>query len=493
MPSYKYTGFSGLLNMGVGDFWKPANELSSCKNIQEDEVWVLKRVPWSLKATSNQVNLTSGNVNFLSSYYQNSSWTTYMIGGSNSGANYVLQYRTTWTWSALTGWTYTSRADAELSSVNYLDRLFVVWYDAVDGAYLAPATILWTTHSTTDVNVVTTSPWTGPMPWGKYVVEYNDLLYVLNTYIGSTKAPSSAYYCNDPINWAITWNNTLNFLEFWQQDWDEITGWAKSNDRLVVFKNNSMWTWDESNKKKIANIGCDSYKSIQEVNGILYWFNRNGMWRWDWAIPQLISGKVQPFIDAVNQLQLNKVVAVQNWLEYRLFIWTVTVRWITYTNCWIVFDVRREKFYVRCTKTNALSACEYVESNTWIKRSYFGSNTGYVYKFSQYIDWVNSDDGDDIDYFFTTNAVDFWDADVVKLIWTTHFYTLNANWLKYVIDADKSWEFNEWVSGQISWGNVYDDELTASGHRFTFKFFNKDQWTPMEFEWMILDVNIKEE
>ena len=486
MPAYNYTGFSGLLNMGVGDFWKPANELSSCKNIQEDEVGVLKRVPWTSKADSHQLNAGTVNVNFLSSYYQNSTWTTYMIWGSGSWADYVLQYRTTWAWTALTGGTYTSRLDAELSSVNYLDKLFIVWYDSVDSVFLPNATILWTTHSTSDANLTS-------MPQAKYVVEYNDLLYTLNSYIDSTKYPSNAYYSNDPVDNAITWNNTLNFLEFGQQDWDEITWGAKSNDRLVVFKNNSMWTWDESNKKKIGNIGCDSYKSIQEVNSILYWFNRNGIWRWDGAIPQLISGKVQPFIDAIDQSKLNKVVAVQNWLEYRMFIGTVVVRWVTYTNCWIVFDVRREKFYIRCTKTNALSACEYVESNTWIKRSYFGSNTGYVYKFNQYIDWINSDDWDDIDYFFVTNTIDLGAPEIEKLIGTVHFYTLNANWLKYQIDSDKSGEFNEWVPGQIVWKNVYDNEVTATGHRFTFKFFNKDQWTPMEFEWLVLNSDLKED
>jgi hypothetical protein len=56
------------------------------------------------------------------------------------------------------------------------------------------------------------------MPQAKYVVEYNDLLYTLNSYIDSTKYPSNAYYSNDPVDNAITWNNTLNFLEFGQQD-----------------------------------------------------------------------------------------------------------------------------------------------------------------------------------------------------------------------------------------------------------------------------------
>jgi hypothetical protein len=50
-----------------------------------------------------------------------------------------------------------------------------------------------------------------------------------------------------------------------------------------------MWTYDEENVKKIADIGCDSYKSIKVINGILYWANRDGIWRWAGDLPQLIS------------------------------------------------------------------------------------------------------------------------------------------------------------------------------------------------------------
>jgi len=45
MAVFQLLGFNGLLNIGVGDFGKPINELSACKNVQEDRVGILKRVP----------------------------------------------------------------------------------------------------------------------------------------------------------------------------------------------------------------------------------------------------------------------------------------------------------------------------------------------------------------------------------------------------------------------------------------------------------------
>jgi hypothetical protein len=62
-----------------------------------------------------------------------------------------------------------------------------------------------------------------------------------------------------------------------------------------------MWTYDEVSRKKVADIGCNSYKTIKVINGVLYWANRDGIWRWAGDLPQLISGKVQPFIDNADQ------------------------------------------------------------------------------------------------------------------------------------------------------------------------------------------------
>jgi hypothetical protein len=50
---FNFSSFSGLLNMGVGSFLKnysnqytrPQTELGACKNIQEDRIGILKRVP----------------------------------------------------------------------------------------------------------------------------------------------------------------------------------------------------------------------------------------------------------------------------------------------------------------------------------------------------------------------------------------------------------------------------------------------------------------
>jgi hypothetical protein len=129
------------------------------------------------------------------------------------------------------------------------------------------------------------------------------------------------------------------------------------------------------------------------------------MWRWGGDFPQLISAKVQPIIDSIDQTKLNEMIGAKHRYEYRLYIGNVTIDNNEYTNAWICFDVRREKFYIRATIHKPLDVTEHTEDKK--KRLYFGSDNGYVYKQSLYIDDINSDDGYEIDYFFTTNSLDF--------------------------------------------------------------------------------------
>lgn len=472
--------------MWVGEFNKPSNELKACKNVQEDRVGILKRVPWYSKADSNTVNLTAGNVNFLHHYFQSSadSWAgkSYLLASSNKWTGLTIQQRTTWAWSDVTWGTISSVADANIYAINYLDKAMIVWYDPVDKTYITPWVVSWTTFSTEDSDV-------SNMPSGRYIVRYRDLPYVLYTKIGSDIYPSRAYYPAAPVNMAIPvwgWNAPYNFEQFGQDDWDEITWWAEAYDHLVVFKTRSMWTYNQDTTMKVADIGCDSAKSIQTIWGILYWANRDWIWRWAGSLPQLISWKVQPFIDAIDQSKLWEMVASNYWFEYRLYIGDVTVDWIKYTKAWICFDVRREKFYIRSTSHQPLVTAKFIEDGK--ERMYFGSDNWFVYKQSTYIDNVNSDDWNEIDYFFITNDLDFSAPQTVKLSPSAYIFTKNASWMKYVFDTDARWEFDiEW--GQINESNLYDANIMASWNRIAVKFYGKDDDKPFEFEWFIFEVN----
>lgn len=474
MAKYNYTNFSWLLNIGASDFLKPVTELSSCKNVYEDAVWVLKRERWYSKFYSNWQGLW--NVIYLASL---DDWTTYwetVIAWINNWT-WLWIYEATWAWLTNLA-TTASRAWAQISWTTYLNRHFIVWYDWTDSEFLQNATVTHNTYSESDWNLTS-------MPQGKFIAQYRDLLYVLNTKIWSDVYPSRAYYNDDPVWWAITWTNTTNFLSFGQNDWDYITCWIEASDKLVVFKQRSMWTWNEENVKRVSDAWCESPRSLQVINGVLYWLNRDWIWRWDWALPQLISWKVQGLLEQMDMSKLSEVISIKNWLEYRVYIWDINYRWNVFSNCWIVFDARREKFRIRCTSHKPYSSCSHTVN--WVNHSYFWTAWWYVEKFAKPYENQNSDDWYEIDYMFETNLLDFWAPDIKKFSPRMTVFSKNPNGMKYVVDADNQDSYREdW--GQIIDANVFSADLGSEAYRYRVKFYGKDSWTPFEFEWITVEV-----
>jgi hypothetical protein len=360
---------------------------------------------------------------------------------------------------------------------NYFGRAFIVGYKS-GSTFLPNALIDGTTFKTSDSTFLT------DMPQGKFVVRYRDLLYILHALVSGTVYPTRAYYCDEPASNKIAWTGVAtNFVEFGYDDGDIITGGAECLDRLIVFKTNSMWKYDESSVEQIADVGCDSHRSIIKVNKVLYWYNRNGFWRWRGAQPELISAKAQPFIDAMSQSTLSSVVGVcYNGFEYRAFIGTVTVEGITYTNAWFCWDTRREKCYIRCTAAPAKSACTYTESNTGIQRAYFGDNDGFVYKFATKVDAVFSDSGTEIDSFFITKNLDYGVPEDRKIVNRMNVFSKYAMGMKVAVDVDNSGEFSEANKPIGMSRNVDEIPLIAGGNRYKYKFYEKGSSKSWQFE-----------
>ena len=480
MAKIDYTDFMGLLNTGAASFVKPNNELSAMKNFYEYKLGELKKVPGYEKCDDSQV-IDGKDVNALHHYFDSSSGTDYLIAGSDSSTNYVLEYRTNGAWASPTGTpSYTGAAGAEIDMVTYIDRAFIVGHDS--GTFLANAVINGTAYKTSDGTNLT------DMPKAKDVTRYNDLLYVANVDVSGTKYPNRAYYCDDPVDNAITWDNLdKKFLEFGQDDGDEIIGTVDALNRYIVFKKYSTWTWDETDKIKVLDIGCDSKKSIKVISKLPYWYNKNGIWRWAGGKEQLISKKVQPFIDAITI----DPIAVQYNMEYRLFIGTVTVDGTTYVNTWLCFDTLTEKFYIRCTADVAKSACTYIESDTKKRRAYFGNNDGYVMIFATDIDNVYSDNGNEIDAFFITNNLDHGSAATVNNNPHITIFSKNPQGMKMAIQTDNSGVFNK-NNISILNKNVESKDLNASGNRFKYKFYEKSANKSCQFEGFIVDIQEKE-
>lgn len=547
----RYLNFDGLLNAGVSDFLMLNNELSACKNVWVNKIGKLEKVPGYSECTigipspsssvspsaslspstspsasptnspspstspsvsvspsispsvspsssvsssispsiSPSVSPSSGqiidgeSVNYLHDYYDTSTRTSYLLATSDEDSDLTLEYRTTGVWATIgsIGATWDGYATSQPDMENYFGRAFIVGYKS-GTTYLPNALIDATTFKTADGTFLT------DMPQGKYIVRYRDLIYILHAKVSGTVYPTRVYYCDEPSAGTIAWTNVaINFQEFGYDDGEIITGGAEALDRLVIFKTNSMWEYNESSVEKVADVGCDSNRSIQKINKILYWYNRDGFWRWQGGQPELISAKAQPFIDAMDPANPQNVVGVPYYgFEYRAFIGTVIVEGITYTNAWFCWDTRREKGYIRCTANPSKSACLYTESNTGKRRTYFGDDDGWVYKFATSMDEVFDDDGAEIDSFFITKNLDYGAPEIKKLVNQMTVFTKNAVGMKLAVDVDNKGEYNE-ANTQILKRNIDKLSLVANGYRYRYKFYEKGSGKSWQFEGFVIN------
>lgn len=481
MSVIRYTNFDGLLNTGVSDFLLQNNELTACKNVWVYQLGKLQKVPGYEKVA----NAPFANApNYLHYYYIPSTTTNTLLAFYTDGTDYKWAYRTTgnWTLQAPTEWA--NYGDSQPSVANYLGKAFIVGHKS-GSTFLPNAAINETTFSTSDSDITN-------MPQGKFVVRYRDLLYVLYAKVDGTVYPSRAYYCDDPTGGSISWDNTdVNFVEFGYDDGDEITGAVDALDRLIVFKRFSMWKYDESSRIKIADIGCESYRSIVKINGIPYWSNHKGVWCWKGAYPELVSAKAQKFFDAIDQATLgDQVACMYNEEEYRLFIGDVTVDGYEYQNTWFCFNTRTENCYIRCTHHSATAACNYVQDNK--RRAYFMADNKYLMRFALPVDEIYSDDGEEIDSFFITKALDHGVPEDVKFTNKITFFTKYANGMKCAVEKDNSGVFSE-ENIAILRKNVEEKNMSASANRFRYKFYEKSDSKSWEFEGFVVETDLKEE
>ena len=491
MTPIRYTNFDGLINSNTSDFLMRDNELIAAKNVWTYKLGKLEKVPGTTETASGSVG-TDAEVTGLHWYFDTSDRVDYLLGIATKGDDLTMEFIAPNKEVPITSWTsieglstdWDGYADSIADMENYLGKTFVVGHQE-DTTFLPSGTVNGVDFSDADQDIF-------DMPQAKFIVRYRDLLYVLHTKLDDVVYPSRAYYSDEPVDGGIGWTSTdTNFIEFGYDDGDEITGAAEVLDRLIVFKERSMWKYDESERKKIADYGCDSHRSIQKINNVLYWFNRYGFWRWAGAYPELISAKMQNYIDAIDQANINNVISVQyDGFEYRAFIGDVTVDGTDYTNTWFCWDVRKETSYIRCTSEPAYSASLFkIDSKV---RSHFGNDDSSVFTFANKVDNVYADNGEEIDSFFITKAYDHGAPEDVKHTNHMTVFSRYGEGIKCSVDINNNNSFDNTDVTSFD-KNIGHADILSSGNRYRYKFYEKSYNKSWEFEGFVIRTEIKEQ
>ncbi len=272
---------------------------------------------------------------------------------------------------AETAWANFANMKVEMES--FIGRCFFVGYGATDG-FLPIATLTGTTFSTVDANL------TG-MAQAKCTVKYRNKLFLLNVKYGGVEYPYRFTYSDDVTAGAITWDNTTNFGDV---DYaHELIGGAEMWDKLIMFTEYDSFYYDESSLLSwYKGYGCSNHRTIKASGSTLFWASSDAVYASNGGEPVPISGPIEDFIQGSSNPRNFFSTIIDE--EYVIYVGTVTVGGLTFTNCECIFNIKNSTWRVR-ENAKALTAFAKYNSAGQFRRV-MGATTGDVWDKSKYTD-----------------------------------------------------------------------------------------------------------
>jgi hypothetical protein len=380
MPKIPYFDFSDGLYTSVSVIRQPETSCRVMNNVNSAHQIgaILKDTGYSRVSTQIQANKS---ILGLHNFRQNAS-TQKMLATVDDATSDDTQlfYKTSagaWTeiGAAETAWANTAGINVEME--DFIGYCFFVGYGATDG-FLPVGSLTGTTFSTA-TNVTS-------MPQAKYPKRYRDRLYIANCYTGATAYPFRVYFSSIPVAGAITWTVASDFLDVDYSE--EITGLASFQDRLFVFTEYATYMYDQTQWKKVWDIGCSNHRTIKTYGKYMVWANSDGVWISTGGYPQNIAGPVIDFIRSGTPTNFFGELIDE---EYWLYVGNVTVNGISYGNCAIIFSFVANQWRSREFYHQISIFARYNSSGT--NRLYMGATTGDVWDKCKYTDTtlINTD------------------------------------------------------------------------------------------------------
>lgn len=111
-----------------------------------------------------------------------------------------------------------------------------------------------------------------------FVTNYRDRLYGAGDGgSGTNGAPVRVSYSNRGDG--TTWTTGSDYFDVFDQTGEYITAFKVLNDRLGIFKVNSIFTYDEIElKQRVIGVGAYNHKVVKEINGKVYTFSPTGIY-----------------------------------------------------------------------------------------------------------------------------------------------------------------------------------------------------------------------
>lgn len=243
---------------------------------------------------------------------------------------------------------------------------------------------------------------------GLFATTYRSRIYVA----GSGAADASGVRNGSPTKVAYTdagdatdWGDyTVNFFTVEDELGESITGLKVLNDNLLIFKLNSIFSYDEVQlKQRQWNVGAYNHKVIQRTGGVLYTFCPAGVYATNGLESVLVSSPVEKYLKAFHPIYDSTVGrVVENCFagtfegKYFLYLGDLTVDSVSLTDVVLVYDTIKKNWTIYTGLTNITHFGSFntfdskIGAQNQIKECLFaGDNAGKYYRLFEkdYLDW----------------------------------------------------------------------------------------------------------
>jgi len=398
--------FSGGVNQNTGRLLQADNEVDYAENATLEEIGPVYKCKGYLQR-GGDVNDTYEILGMASSYKADGTMKQIAVadGAASSDAYTYNPATSAWTPHNLS---LTTGAQAEFEY--FLDGFFMVNYS--DATRWNNLTQWYTTTNVTNA------------PKAKYIKLYQSRLYTAYNVTGGITYPSRVIYSDLPSSGTLAWDNTNNYFDVDQDDSDVIKALEVNSNRLMVFKENSLYRYDTNTLYKVPGCpGTVSQRSVKNIQGWTLYFHSTGIWGYDGSSSRLVSRQIKDIIAGVSSKNLASSCAWVRGDHYYLFVGDVsnTEVGLSIDNCLIDYDISKNTYswrslnhiptvfidyrddrsdvaYDVATVTYDSSDVGYAGLVSSESRTFFGETLGGVYQF----DTGNDFDGTDIPFILET-------------------------------------------------------------------------------------------
>lgn len=451
--------FTGGLNSAGGSLNLSNQESSKLQNIDFDRFGsILKRNGYSAVNTA-EIN-SGGRVTCLHNF-ELADGTRYFVTIVGNKVYYWSSTAITGAPTEITG-AVTVTAGNLFSHATFRDT--ALFTDGVDPVFK------WTGTGNCSALTVPTG-----MTAAKYVAIFQNYTFLANVTVSGTNYRSRIHYSN--INTIETWTDS-DFTDVSRDDGQTITGLKALGDRLVIFKDRSIWiaqfTADADAPFNFTNtnssVGCVAPFSIQEAyNGLIflswdgiYFFDGFNSYKISDQLNQTFSVDLNPskFVNAVSMYQHSKN---RYWLGITGVSSNTNNTVITWTKAQTTVDTNAFSVY----KGINASSMEIVFPDGITETPYFGDYSGFDYKADTGLNDNPLNVATAIDGYYYTNWISFDDICDQKGTLSVYIYFATNNATLTFVYA---YDFND---GDV---NTQTFSTSAGGALWDSAIWDQDVW-----------------